>query len=180
MPTTDPFWPDGAVLPSASRSCLRVASADLRRARLLREPMQKVCPIWRPTASSSTACTRASPNPRPDGQARGQAHFLHDRSSRRQSARSRAEIVSRGMKPRLTAAPGRTAISSILTPSGASSSTASRASKRPLGDASWLERLLRSQLPHTLDILQSLGFKYHIDEPSADQPFIVKLKAETL
>jgi hypothetical protein len=30
--------------------------------------------------------------------------------------------------------------------------------------------------PHTFDILQSLGFKYHIDEPSADQPFIVKLK----
>ena len=30
--------------------------------------------------------------------------------------------------------------------------------------------------PHTLDILQSLGFKYHIDEPSMDTPFIVKLK----
>lgn len=29
--------------------------------------------------------------------------------------------------------------------------------------------------PHTLDILQSLGFKYHIDEPSMDEPFIVKL-----
>jgi peptidoglycan/xylan/chitin deacetylase (PgdA/CDA1 family) len=30
--------------------------------------------------------------------------------------------------------------------------------------------------PHTFDILQSLGFKYHIDEPSRDEPFIVKLK----
>jgi peptidoglycan/xylan/chitin deacetylase (PgdA/CDA1 family) len=30
--------------------------------------------------------------------------------------------------------------------------------------------------PRTLDILQSLGFKYHIDEPSHDEPFIVKLK----
>lgn len=30
--------------------------------------------------------------------------------------------------------------------------------------------------PHTLDILQSLGFTYHIDEPSMDEPFIVKLK----
>lgn len=30
--------------------------------------------------------------------------------------------------------------------------------------------------PHTLDILQSLGFRYHIDEPSADEPFIVRLK----
>jgi peptidoglycan/xylan/chitin deacetylase (PgdA/CDA1 family) len=29
---------------------------------------------------------------------------------------------------------------------------------------------------HTLDILQSLGFKYHIDEPSHDEPFIVKLR----
>jgi len=30
--------------------------------------------------------------------------------------------------------------------------------------------------PHTLDILQSLGFLYHIDEPSRDEPFIVPLK----
>lgn len=30
--------------------------------------------------------------------------------------------------------------------------------------------------PHTLDILQNLGFKYHIDEPSRDEPFIVELK----
>jgi peptidoglycan/xylan/chitin deacetylase (PgdA/CDA1 family) len=29
---------------------------------------------------------------------------------------------------------------------------------------------------HTLDILQGLGFKYHIDEPSRDEPFIVELK----
>ena len=28
----------------------------------------------------------------------------------------------------------------------------------------------------TLDILQSLGFTYHIDEPSRDEPFIVQLK----
>src|SRR6267154_6635012 len=28
----------------------------------------------------------------------------------------------------------------------------------------------------TLDILQSLGFLYHIDEPSRDEPFIVPLK----
>jgi peptidoglycan/xylan/chitin deacetylase (PgdA/CDA1 family) len=30
---------------------------------------------------------------------------------------------------------------------------------------------------HTLDILQGLGFKYHIDEPSRDEPFIVVLKS---
>jgi len=30
--------------------------------------------------------------------------------------------------------------------------------------------------PHTLDILQSLGFLYHIDEPSRDEPFIVPLR----
>jgi peptidoglycan/xylan/chitin deacetylase (PgdA/CDA1 family) len=30
--------------------------------------------------------------------------------------------------------------------------------------------------PRTLDILQSLGFLYHIDEPSRDEPFIVTLK----
>jgi peptidoglycan/xylan/chitin deacetylase (PgdA/CDA1 family) len=30
--------------------------------------------------------------------------------------------------------------------------------------------------PRTLDILQSLGFLYHIDEPSRDEPFIVPLK----
>lgn len=30
--------------------------------------------------------------------------------------------------------------------------------------------------PHTLDFLQGLGFVYHIDEPSRDEPFIVKLR----
>jgi hypothetical protein len=30
--------------------------------------------------------------------------------------------------------------------------------------------------PRTLDILQGLGFRYHIDEPSRDEPFIVPLK----
>jgi peptidoglycan/xylan/chitin deacetylase (PgdA/CDA1 family) len=30
--------------------------------------------------------------------------------------------------------------------------------------------------PRTLDILQSLGFTYHIDDPSRDEPFIVPLK----
>jgi peptidoglycan/xylan/chitin deacetylase (PgdA/CDA1 family) len=44
--------------------------------------------------------------------------------------------------------------------------------QRPIG---WNAYWMRNS-PHTLDILQSLGFKYHIDEPSMDQPFIVKLK----
>ena len=43
---------------------------------------------------------------------------------------------------------------------------------QPIG---WNAYWMRNS-PRTLDILQSLGFKYHIDEPSADQPFIVKLK----
>ncbi|MBE7213499.1 MAG: polysaccharide deacetylase family protein, partial [Gluconacetobacter diazotrophicus] len=30
--------------------------------------------------------------------------------------------------------------------------------------------------PRTLDILQELGFRYHIDEPSMDEPFIVALR----
>ena len=30
--------------------------------------------------------------------------------------------------------------------------------------------------PRTLDILQSLGFAYHIDDPSRDEPFIIPLK----
>ncbi|WP_201723807.1 polysaccharide deacetylase family protein [Bradyrhizobium sacchari] len=45
--------------------------------------------------------------------------------------------------------------------------------QQPIG---WNAYWMRNS-PHTLDILHSLGFKYHIDEPSADQPFIVKLKA---
>jgi peptidoglycan/xylan/chitin deacetylase (PgdA/CDA1 family) len=44
--------------------------------------------------------------------------------------------------------------------------------KQPIG---WNAYWMRNS-PHTLDILQSLGFKYHIDEPSMDEPFIVKLK----
>ena len=44
--------------------------------------------------------------------------------------------------------------------------------QQPIG---WNAYWMRNS-PHTLDILQSLGFKYHIDEPSMDEPFIVKLK----
>jgi peptidoglycan/xylan/chitin deacetylase (PgdA/CDA1 family) len=44
--------------------------------------------------------------------------------------------------------------------------------KQPVG---WNAYWMRNS-PRTLDILQSLGFLYHIDEPSRDEPFIVKLK----
>ena len=44
--------------------------------------------------------------------------------------------------------------------------------QQPIG---WNAYWMRNS-PRTLDILQSLGFKYHIDEPSRDEPFIVKLK----
>ncbi|HWS70301.1 MAG TPA: polysaccharide deacetylase family protein [Steroidobacteraceae bacterium] len=44
--------------------------------------------------------------------------------------------------------------------------------ERPVG---WNAYWMRNS-PRTLDILQSLGFVYHIDEPSRDEPFIVKLK----
>src|SRR6266403_1519337 len=44
--------------------------------------------------------------------------------------------------------------------------------KRPIG---WNAYWMRNS-PRTLDILQSLGFLYHIDEPSRDEPFIVTLK----
>jgi peptidoglycan/xylan/chitin deacetylase (PgdA/CDA1 family) len=43
---------------------------------------------------------------------------------------------------------------------------------RPRG---WNAYWMRNS-PRTLDILQSLGFTYHIDEPSMDEPFIVQLK----
>src|SRR5258708_19295458 len=45
-------------------------------------------------------------------------------------------------------------------------------SRRPIG---WNAYWMRNS-PRTLDILQSLGFLYHIDEPSRDEPFIVTLK----
>ena len=44
--------------------------------------------------------------------------------------------------------------------------------QRPIG---WNAYWMRNS-PRTLDILQSLGFLYHIDEPSRDEPFIVTLK----
>jgi peptidoglycan/xylan/chitin deacetylase (PgdA/CDA1 family) len=44
--------------------------------------------------------------------------------------------------------------------------------QRPVG---WNAYWMRNS-PRTLDILQSLGFRYHIDEPSMDEPFILKLK----
>ncbi len=45
-------------------------------------------------------------------------------------------------------------------------------SQSPVG---WNAYWMRNS-PRTLDILQSLGFIYHIDEPSRDEPFIVPLK----
>ncbi|WP_263359937.1 polysaccharide deacetylase family protein [Acidicapsa ligni] len=43
---------------------------------------------------------------------------------------------------------------------------------RPLGfNAFWLRGT-----PHTLEILQSLGFIYHIDDVSRDEPFLVNVK----
>lgn len=44
--------------------------------------------------------------------------------------------------------------------------------QKPVG---WNAYWMRNS-PRTLDILQSLGFLYHIDEPSRDEPFIVPLK----
>ena len=44
--------------------------------------------------------------------------------------------------------------------------------ERPIG---WNAYWMRNS-PRTLDILQGLGFLYHIDEPSRDEPFIVTLK----
>jgi peptidoglycan/xylan/chitin deacetylase (PgdA/CDA1 family) len=44
--------------------------------------------------------------------------------------------------------------------------------KQPVG---WNAYWMRNSA-HTLDILQSLGFKYHIDEPSRDEPFIISLR----
>jgi peptidoglycan/xylan/chitin deacetylase (PgdA/CDA1 family) len=44
--------------------------------------------------------------------------------------------------------------------------------QKPVG---WNAYWMRNS-PRTLDILQTLGFLYHIDEPSRDEPFIVPLK----
>ncbi len=44
--------------------------------------------------------------------------------------------------------------------------------QKPVG---WNAYWMRNS-PRTLDILQSLGFVYHIDEPSRNEPFIVPLK----
>jgi peptidoglycan/xylan/chitin deacetylase (PgdA/CDA1 family) len=43
---------------------------------------------------------------------------------------------------------------------------------RPIG---WNAYWMRNS-PRTLDLLQSLGFLYHIDEPSRDEPFVVRLR----
>jgi len=45
---------------------------------------------------------------------------------------------------------------------------------RPVGfNAFWLRGT-----PHTLEILQSLGFIYHIDDVSRDEPFLIKVNGE--
>jgi peptidoglycan/xylan/chitin deacetylase (PgdA/CDA1 family) len=45
---------------------------------------------------------------------------------------------------------------------------------RPVGfNAFWLRGT-----PHTLEILQSLGFTYHIDDVSRDEPFLIKVNGK--
>jgi peptidoglycan/xylan/chitin deacetylase (PgdA/CDA1 family) len=44
--------------------------------------------------------------------------------------------------------------------------------QQPIG---WNAYWMRNS-PRTLDTLQALGFRYHIDEPSRDEPFIVRLR----
>jgi peptidoglycan/xylan/chitin deacetylase (PgdA/CDA1 family) len=43
----------------------------------------------------------------------------------------------------------------------------------------WNAYWLRNS-PNTFDILKSLGFLYHIDEPSADQPFLINVRGGEL
>jgi peptidoglycan/xylan/chitin deacetylase (PgdA/CDA1 family) len=88
------------------------------------------------------------------------------------------EIVKRGHEP---AAHGRTWENSYFLDAAAErafiadcvDTVETVTGERPVG---WNAYWMRNS-PRTLDILQSLGFKYHIDEPSMDEPFIVKLKA---
>jgi peptidoglycan/xylan/chitin deacetylase (PgdA/CDA1 family) len=87
------------------------------------------------------------------------------------------EIVRRGHE---AAAHGRTWENSYAFDEGAERrfiadsvhSIESVTGQRPVG---WNAYWMRNS-PKTLDILQSLGFVYHIDEPSRDEPFIVPLK----
>jgi peptidoglycan/xylan/chitin deacetylase (PgdA/CDA1 family) len=87
------------------------------------------------------------------------------------------EIVRRGHE---AAAHGRTWENSYALDAGAErrfiadcvESIVRATGERPVG---WNAYWMRNS-PRTLDILQSLGFLYHIDEPSRDEPFIVMLK----
>ena len=168
MSATKSFGLTEHVSPSVSRSCSRAAGS---RSRVLpassKSPCRRICPTWLQTASSNVGVYKGIPRTLDlmDKHQVKFSSFMMGEAVDKAPDLAR-EIVARGHE---AAAHGRSWENSYLLEPDAERRFITEAWKAST------RRQARRRSAGT-PILQSLGFKYHIDEPSADQPFIIKLK----
>ena len=179
MPTTDHFWPDGARLAVSFSLMFEGGGQPISGAPgFIEEPMEKGLPDLATNGIFQYGVYEGIPRilDLMDKHQVKLSSFMIGQAVDKAPDLAR-EIVARGHE---AGAHGRSWRNSYLLDPDAErrfiidgvESIQKATGQMPIG---WNAYYLRNS-PHTLDILQSLGFKYHIDEPSADQPFIVKLK----
>jgi len=169
------FWPNNARL-AVSLSLMFEGGGHRSRGRR-RNPRQDRGRTCRPTPSSLTATTKASPACSTDGKARVKLSSFMIGKAVETSPDLAREIVRRGHE---AAAHGRVWDNSYR--------LSRDEEKRFISDS--VETIRRSParsqsagtpsgcvIPiHILKTLQDLGFLYHIDEPSHDEPFIIPVR----
>jgi peptidoglycan/xylan/chitin deacetylase (PgdA/CDA1 family) len=179
MPTTDHFWPDGARLAVSFSLMFEGGGQPISGAPgFIEEPIQKGLPDLATNGIFQYGVYEGIPRilDLMDKHQVKLSCFMIGQAVDKAPDLAR-EIVKRGHE---AAAHGRSWRNSYLLDPDAErrfiadgvESIQKATGQTPIG---WNAYYVRNS-PHTLDILQSLGFKYHIDEPSADEPFIIKLK----
>jgi len=179
MPATEPFWPNDARLAVSFSLMFEAGGQPISGAGgVIPDPIEKELPDLPTNALFQYGVYEGVPRilDLMDKHQVKLSSFMIGQAVEKAPDLAR-EIVKRGHE---AAAHGRTWQNSyFLDPAGErkfiadSVETIEKATgQQPIG---WNFYWMRNS-PHTLDILQSLGFKYHIDEPSMDEPFIVKLK----
>jgi peptidoglycan/xylan/chitin deacetylase (PgdA/CDA1 family) len=179
MPTPDPFWPNGARLAVSFSLMFEGGGQPISGAPgFFEEPMEKGLPDLATNGIFQYGVYEGIPRilDLMDKHQLKLSSFMIGQAVDKAPDLAR-EIVARGHE---AGAHGRSWQNSYLLDPDAErrfiidgvESIQKATGQTPIG---WNAYYVRNS-PHTLDILQSLGFKYHIDEPSADQPFIIKLK----
>jgi peptidoglycan/xylan/chitin deacetylase (PgdA/CDA1 family) len=179
MPATEPFWPNNARLAVSFSLMFEAGGQPISGAGgVIPDPIEKELPDLPTNAFFQYGVYEGAPRilDLMDKHQVKLSSFMIGQAVEKAPDLAR-EIVKRGHE---AAAHGRTWQNSyFLDPANERKFIADSVEtiqkvtgQQPIG---WNAYWMRNS-PHTLDILQRLGFKYHIDEPSMDEPFIVKLK----